>query len=163
MVMNADQVGPKWTVEKDSRVTGIGKLLRRTALDELPEVINIFRGEMSLVGPRALGVEEHLDLEKRIPGFKSRLQVLPGLTGLAQIYDLKDIGEDKLKFDLEYIDTMGFKLDAKLLGLSVLNTLGAHWDRRTGKSVYETENPISPRPVGTTDEDNGDPGTTGDQ
>jgi lipopolysaccharide/colanic/teichoic acid biosynthesis glycosyltransferase len=134
MVPHADRIGPAWTVENDPRVTRVGKLLRRTALDELPELLNIWKREMSFVGPRALDVEEQRSLEKQIPGFERRLQVSPGLTGLAQVYDRRDNADDKLHYDLYYLEHMSPMLDLKLLRLSVWNTLSARWDRRRGKS-----------------------------
>jgi len=136
MVPDSDRKGPAWTTEGDPRVTGIGKILRRTALDELPEVLSIWNGDMSLVGPRALDIEEQKILEQEIPGFAQRLRVTPGLTGLAQIQDRIDNGHDKVRFDLEYIADMSIGLDLKLLFLSVRNTLLARWDRRDGKQLY---------------------------
>ncbi len=140
MVHDADGKGPAWTMDGDPRVTPIGRFLRRTALDELPQVLSIWKGDMSLVGPRALNVEEQEWLEKRIPDFHRRLQVTPGLTGLAQVYDLTDDPHIKLRYDLEYIQRMNPLLDLKLLVLSVVNTLLGKWDRRTGKtSVLDAE------------------------
>ncbi len=133
MVPDADRMGPAWTTEGDPRVTRIGKLLRRTALDELPEVLSIWTGHMSLVGPRALDVEEQKGLEQQVPGFAERLRVRPGLTGLAQIYDRTDDADDKFHYDLEYLQHMGPWLDLKLLVLSVWNTLAGRWDQRGGK------------------------------
>jgi len=133
MVLDSDLKGPAWTTEGDSRVTAIGKLLRRTALDELPGVLSIWKGDMSLVGPRALYIGEQKALEQEIPGFVERLQVLPGLTGLAQVYDPIDDAHNKFHYDLEYIQRMGPWLDLKLLLLSVRNTLSGQWDRREGK------------------------------
>ena len=133
MILDADRQGPAWTTAGDQRVTRVGRLLRRTALDELPEILNIWKGEMSLVGPRALDVEEEESLERQIPGFESRLQVLPGLTGLAQLYDRNDDALDKFRYDQEYLRRMGPWLDLKLLLLSLPNTLVARWDRRGGK------------------------------
>ena len=133
MVPDADHQGPAWTSEGDTRVTRIGRLLRRTALDELPEVLSIWRGDMSLVGPRALDVEEQRSLELVVPGFEDRLQIRPGLTGLAQIYDRSDDANDKYRYDLEYLQRMSLLLDMKLLILSVRNTLVGKWDRRHGK------------------------------
>lgn len=133
MVPDAELTGPPWTTVKDPRVTWIGKFLRRTALDELPEVLNIWRGDMSLVGPRALEVAEQKELEQKIPGFAKRLQILPGLTGLAQIYDTDDTADGKYRYDMEYLTHMSPWQDLKLLMVSVRNTLGARWDRRTGK------------------------------
>jgi lipopolysaccharide/colanic/teichoic acid biosynthesis glycosyltransferase len=88
---------------------------------------------MSLVGPRALDVEEEESLEQQIPGFADRLQVLPGLTGLAQVYDRTDNALDKFRYDQEYLQRMGPWLDLKLLVLSLRNTLAARWDQRSGK------------------------------
>ena len=133
MIVDANEHGPSWTTEKDLRITPVGRILRRTALDELPEVISIWKRDMSLVGPRALDVDEHKSLEKEIPGFRSRLEVTPGLTGMAQIYDRLDVGEDKLRYDLEYIRNMNWLLDVKILFLSVRNTLLSRWDHRQGK------------------------------
>ena len=95
MVQHADTQGPAWTIAGDPRVTAVGGWLRKTGLDELPEVLNIWKGDMSLVGPRALDLEEHRTLELEIPGFVDRLQAQPGLTGLAQIYDRADNAFDR--------------------------------------------------------------------
>lgn len=133
MIVDADKVGPAWTEEKDPRITKIGRVLRKTALDELPEVWSIFKGDMSFVGPRALNVQEQEQLQREIPHFQDRLEVHPGLTGMAQVYDLEDEDHTKLKYDLEYIDKMSFWLDLKLIALSVRNTIFARWDRRGGK------------------------------
>ena len=90
MVINAEELGPAWTLENDPRITRVGRILRRTALDELPEILSIFQGKMSFVGPRALDLDEQLYLEELVPGFEGRLQIRPGLTGFAQIYDKTD-------------------------------------------------------------------------
>ncbi len=133
MVMDAENQGPAWTTEADTRVTPLGRLLRRTALDELPETLSIWKGDMSLVGPRALDVEEHRILEREVPGFAQRLQVRPGLTGLAQVQDRTDTAGVKLRYDLEYLDRMSPWLDSRLIVQSVWNTLTARWDKRAGK------------------------------
>ena len=137
MVSDADQRGPAWTVEGDPRLTRVGAFLRRTGLDELPELASIWRGDMSLVGPRALFLLEQQLLEEQIPGFVERQAVRPGLTGLAQIYDQTDEANTKLRYDIEYIQTMSLWLDIKLIILSIRNTLMARWDRRTGKVIDE--------------------------
>jgi lipopolysaccharide/colanic/teichoic acid biosynthesis glycosyltransferase len=154
MVQHADRKGPAWTTAGDSRVTPVGGLLRKTALDELPEILNIWKGDMSLVGPRALEVKEQQSLEQQIPGFADRLQARPGLTGLAQIYDIKDDAYDKFHYDLEYLQRMSLWLDMRLLLLSVRNTLGFRWDRRSGKAAGTYKTPAAP-----TTED-GQPGAT---
>ena len=134
MIPNADQCGPAWTMEDDPRVTKVGKILRRTALDELPELISVWKGDMSLVGPRALDVGEQESLELQIEGFSKRLRARPGLTGLAQVYDLVDNDREKFAYDRQYLEEMAPLLDGKLLVLSVWNTIFGRWDRRNGKS-----------------------------
>ena len=133
MVTDADRAGPSWTTEDDPRVTRFGRILRRTALDELPGVLSIWKGDMSLVGPRALELEEHKVLEQQIEGFAERLKVTPGLTGLAQVYDRADDASVKFAYDREYIQHMGVWLDTRLLFLSALNSMTGRWDKRTGK------------------------------
>ena len=147
MVKDAESKGPAWTTEGDPRITRVGKLLRRTALDELPEVLNIIKRDMSFVGPRALDVEEQRSLERVIPGFARRLEVLPGLTGLAQIYDPTDNARDKLRFDSEYLRIMSPWLDIKILILSVRNTLIAKWDQRLGKPATNYHGHRSSQPT----------------
>jgi len=139
MVEDAEIKGPAWTTHNDPRVTRVGRLLRRTALDELPEIFNIWKREMSFVGPRALDVEEQRYLEGIVPGFEYRLQVLPGLTGLAQVYDSTDDGHEKFRYDSEYLQCMSPWLDMKLLVLSVRNSLLAGWDHRHGKPAKDEE------------------------
>ena len=144
MVPDADHKGPAWTIEDDPRVTPVGRLLRRTALDELPELLSIWKGDMSLVGPRALDVEEQRGLERLVLGFAKRLEVLPGLTGLAQLYDPADDAHDKIHYDLEYLELMGPWLDLKLLVLSIKNTFSGRWDQRQGKQAFMTGVPLAP-------------------
>jgi lipopolysaccharide/colanic/teichoic acid biosynthesis glycosyltransferase len=136
MVTDAEkETGAIWARANDARITRVGKLLRHTALDELPQLINIWRGQMSFVGPRAERPQLHERFVQQITGFETRLKVRPGLTGLAQVngnYDLPPI--EKLRYDLEYIERMSLWLDMKLLLISVSNTLFARWDRpRSGE------------------------------
>ena len=133
MVVDAKDRGPAWTTDGDPRDTRVGRILRRTALDELPEVISILQGNMSFVGPRALDLYEQKYLEGLIPGFENRLQIPPGLTGLAQIYDKIDDPYEKYRYDMEYLKRLSPLLDARLLLLSVWNTVIARWDHRSGK------------------------------
>lgn len=134
MVRDADRIGPSWNVENDSRITSVGRILRRTALDELPQVLNIWKGEMSLVGPKPLAEIEFQQISKRLEGFERRTEVRPGLTGLAQVRDREDQAERKLAFDLEYIKSRSIWLDVKILTWSIMNTFLARWDRRKGKA-----------------------------
>lgn len=142
MVPDADRLGPSWTSAGDPRVTRIGRLLRPTALDELPGLLSIWRGDMSFVGPRALDVEEQKRLEQQIPGFEKRLRIRPGLTGMAQVYDRADDAHDKFLYDQEYLVRMGPWLDIRLLFLSVWNTLLARWDQRRGKPPEDQVGPV---------------------
>lgn len=116
MVHNAEKEGLKWACENDSRVTGFGKFIRKTRIDELPQLFNILKGEMSIVGPRPELEFFYKKFEKTIPNFRARLSVKPGLTGWAQInggYDLNP-GE-KLKYDLVYIKNRGILFDIKIM------------------------------------------------
>ena len=134
MVPDADSMGPLWTLEGDTRVTRIGRFLRRTALDELPQVLSIWKGEMGLVGPRALPSGELKLVESQMPGFEQRLLMRPGLTGMSQIYNTTDDARAKAVFDLEYMARMSPWLDLKLIVISVFNTVFGRWDRRAGKA-----------------------------
>lgn len=140
MVTGAEELGPAWTTDNDPRITRVGRILRRTALDELPEIISIWQGKMSFVGPRALDLDEQKYLEELMPGFEKRLQVRPGLTGLAQIYDETDDPHEKYRYDMEYLEKLSPLLDARLLLISVRNTLIAKWDHRSGKIKMQDPN-----------------------
>ena len=140
MVVDAENQGPSWTTDDDPRITRVGRILRRTALDELPELINISQGTMSFVGPRALDVDEHRSLEELVPGFEKRLQIRPGLTGMAQIFDKSDDPFEKYRYDMEYLQKLSPFLDTRLLLRSVWNTMVAGWDHRSGKVKLEDLN-----------------------
>ena len=139
MVKDADDKGPAWTLDDDRRLTPVGRLLRKTALDELPQLFSIWTGDMSLVGPRALDYEEQQLLETQVSGFASRLRVRPGLTGLAQVYDQRDEAHTKLAYDLEYIRRLSLWLDTKLVVVSAWNTILGRWDRRAGKRAQQAD------------------------
>jgi lipopolysaccharide/colanic/teichoic acid biosynthesis glycosyltransferase len=142
MVPDSDvRFGPLQACSGDSRVTRVGRVLRATALDELPQLWNIFKGDMSFVGPRALLPEEievHgnaalVPLEK-IPGYEERHRVRPGLTGLAQIYADRDLPRrSKFRYDLLYIKKQSFWLDLKLIALSFWITFRGKWEHRGRK------------------------------
>jgi lipopolysaccharide/colanic/teichoic acid biosynthesis glycosyltransferase len=142
MVPDSDQrFGPLQAGENDHRVTRVGRVLRATAMDELPQLWNILRGDMSFVGPRALlpeeievnGNGELIPLEK-IPGYHARHQVRPGLTGLAQVYAPRDIPRrHKFKYDLLYVKKQTFLFDLKLIALSFWITFRGKWEDRGKK------------------------------
>ena len=117
MIQNAEKDGvARLAAEKDSRILPVGKILRRTRLDELPQLINILKGDMSLVGPRPERPELAAQIENEIPEFSYRLKVKAGLTGYAQIYGKYNTTPyDKLKLDLTYIRNYSLLLDLKLI------------------------------------------------
>lgn len=112
MTENAEENGPQWAYKDDTRCTKIGKYLRLTRLDELPQLFNIINGDMSFVGPRPERECFYEKFEKYIPNFRSRLAIQPGLTGWAQINGGYDLGpEEKLRYDLEYIEKRNILFD----------------------------------------------------
>lgn len=112
---------PDFKVRNDPRVTRVGRLLRRYSLDEIPNLINVVYGDMSLVGPRPTS----FDIDQYEDWHLQRLAVLPGVTGLWQIAGRSDIGfDDRVKLDCRYIDGQSFWLDTKILGLTPLRVLG---------------------------------------
>jgi rhamnosyl/mannosyltransferase len=141
MIPDAEaRVGAIQATEHDPRVTRVGRLLRATAMDELPQLWNIFCGDMSFTGPRALrpgeievggrGVEKLED----VPGFTERSSVRPGLTGIAQIYAPRDIARRwKFRYDLLYVRRQSFWLDIRLILLSFWITFRGSWEVRGDK------------------------------
>ncbi len=143
MIRESDSVfGPLQAGEDDKRITAVGKVIRPLAVDELPQLWSIFKGDMSFVGPRALlpneielknGGEESIPLE-RVPGYSKRQSMRPGLTGVVQIYAPRDIiRKNKFRYDLLYIKKSGFFLDLGLIFLSFWITLRGKWETRTKK------------------------------
>lgn len=127
MRVDAESGGPAWAAEEDTRVTRVGKFMRAIHLDELPQVVNILRREMSLIGPRPEREVFTTELAKVLPLYTSRLGVKPGLTGWAQVkysygrsyYD----AEIKLQYDLYYIEHQSCKLDLCIIWLTVIEIL----------------------------------------
>ncbi|MFI5457358.1 MAG: sugar transferase [Isosphaerales bacterium] len=118
----------RWCVPGDHRVTPIGWWLRWTHVDELPQLINVLKGEMSLVGPRPERPEFLDQLERALPNYRQRLTVRPGVTGLAQVQqppdtDLSSVSR-KLNCDLCYVERMSFWLDVRVMAGTVLKCLG---------------------------------------
>lgn len=112
MNIDAEADGMRWAEDNDPRVTKIGKFLRKTRLDELPQLINILAGQMSLVGPRPERPEFYDIFDTYIVGYRQRMKVLPGLTGYAQVmggYDLQP--EEKIVYDIEYIENQSLRMD----------------------------------------------------
>jgi lipopolysaccharide/colanic/teichoic acid biosynthesis glycosyltransferase len=133
-------VGALQAVENDPRVTRIGRVMRATAMDELPQLWNIFRGDMSFVGPRALRPGEievvgaALVPLEAVPGYDARVTVRPGLTGLAQIYARRDVPRrQKFRYDRVYIRTRSMSLDLRLILLSFWISFLGTWESRGPK------------------------------
>ena len=142
MIVDAEKdTGPLPAGEDDQRVTRVGRVLRATAMDELPQLWNIFLGDMSVVGPRALRPEE-IDIDsagrpvplQAIPGFAARSAIPPGLTGIAQIYARRDVSRrQKFRFDRLYIRRQSMLLDVRLILLSFWITARGTWEAREKK------------------------------
>jgi lipopolysaccharide/colanic/teichoic acid biosynthesis glycosyltransferase len=135
MVPDSDR---KWgvaaAVANDPRITKVGKVLRATAMDELPQLWNILRGDMSFVGPRPEWVELVKKFRAEIPRFDLRHRVRPGLTGLAQVYGHSEISRrNKLRYDLLYARRQSFWLDMRLVLLSFAVTFTGRWELREAK------------------------------
>jgi len=143
MIVDAEKgTGAIQATADDPRVLKFGRLLRATAMDELPQLVNILKGDMSFVGPRALRPEERevfgntgVLAISQIPGYEQRLAVTPGLTGLAQVYLPADAPRrKKFRADLLYIRRQSFCLDLKLILLSFLITFRGKWEYH-GKKI----------------------------
>ncbi|MBE7125123.1 sugar transferase [Bacillus mycoides] len=113
---DAEKNGARWAEKNDSRVTKIGLFIRKTRIDELPQLLNILKGDMSLVGPRPERPIFTEKFERDIPGFKKRLEVKPGLTGWAQVNGGYEITpKEKLNLDVYYINHASIILDFKII------------------------------------------------
>ena len=116
MVENAILLGPQYTEDNDIRITKIGKFLRKTSLDELPQFINVFKGDMSIIGPRP---DAYTNIPTDIQ--KIRTRVLPGITGLAQVNGRSNLDEEtRGNYDLEYIEKYSFIYDLKIFIKTIL-------------------------------------------
>lgn len=127
MVQNAEEYGPEWAGEQDPRITKVGKILRKMYIDEIPQLVNVLKNEMSIVGPRPERPFFVKKLKSEIPYYYKRLSVKPGITGWAQIkhkYDssLEDVKE-KLQYDFYYIENMSLKLDFKIMSNTTIVVL----------------------------------------
>lgn len=127
--------GPVWASPDDARATRVGAILRRLHIDELPQVVNIARGEMSWVGPRPERPEIAARIEAGLPSFADRLAVPPGIAGLAQLRPgCSTDPARKLRLDRLYIANMGPLVDLRLIALCIVKTLGAEMGRHVTAS-----------------------------
>ena len=142
MCVGAEHMGTgQYSYKGDSRVTRVGKIIRATSLDELPQFINILKGDMSFIGPRPTltyhpwKLEEYTDFQRR------RFEVRPGITGLAQVHGRKAIDwNDRIKYDVEYVDNLSLGLDCKILFQTVWNVLTMKDNDNVGKTSQTKEN-----------------------
>ncbi|MDU6572688.1 MAG: sugar transferase [Gemella haemolysans] len=121
MYIDAEKDGAKWASENDERITKVGRIIRKTRIDELPQLVNILKRDMSIIGPRPERPELIKDFIKYIPDFNDRLLVKPGITGWAQVnggYSLTP--KEKLEFDKYYIRNRGFKLDLLIIVKTII-------------------------------------------
>lgn len=125
MIKNAEEESkPQLTKENDERITKVGKIIRRLKIDELPQLINILKGDMSFVGPRPERPELIRDILKELPEFSERTRVRAGLTGYAQIKgNYYSTPAEKLKWDMEYIEKYSFIFDLKIILLTLPSIL----------------------------------------
>ena len=142
MIPDAEKyVGAIQATEHDPRVTRIGRLMRATAMDELPQLWSIFIGDMSFVGPRALRPGEievlgdgGLEALEDVPGYEHRARVRPGLTGIAQIYAPRDVPRrHKFRYDRLYVERQSLWLDVRLIATSFWITFRGKWETRGSK------------------------------
>ena len=142
MCVGAEHMGTgQYSFKGDSRITRVGKVIRATSLDELPQFINILKGDMSFIGPRPTltyhpwKLEEYTDFQRR------RFEVRPGITGLAQVHGRKAIDwNDRIKYDVEYVDNLSLGLDCKILFRTVWNVLTMKDNDNVGKTSQTKEN-----------------------
>ncbi|MDG4656605.1 sugar transferase [Ectobacillus antri] len=116
MKKDAESNGAQWAVKHDARITRVGTFIRRTRIDELPQLFNVLKGDMSIVGPRPERSYFYEEFDGKVIGFRQRLIVKPGITGWAQINGGYDINpHEKLELDLFYIEYIGFKMDILII------------------------------------------------
>ena len=130
MRIDAEADGPRWATEGDRRITRVGRLLRKTRLDEFPQFMNVLRGEMSVIGPRPERLCFIRQLEKDVSSYHERLVVLPGITGLAQVVngydtDLESVRR-KVALDRQYIRNISLKTDVRILLMTCRVIVAGH-------------------------------------
>ena len=150
MVVDAEANGVKPCIGRDPRVTRVGSIIRKSRIDELPQLFNIIKGDMSFVGPRPERVEHVRQYTEAMPEFKYRTRVKAGLTGYAQIYGKYNTSAyDKLRLDLMYIETQSLLVDLKILILTFRtmfqaeSTEGFEEDRSQEINMMALEHQIS--------------------
>ena len=121
MYIDAEKDGPKWASEDDKRITKVGRIIRKLRIDELPQLVNIIKGDMSFIGPRPERPELIKEFLKNIPDFNDRLLVKPGITGWAQVHGGYSLTpKEKLVYDKYYIENRGVILDLIIIVKTII-------------------------------------------
>ena len=141
MVVGAEKKGSGvYSGKNDSRVTKIGKLIRATSIDELPQLLNILKGEMSFIGPRPVLTYHPWKYEEQTKEQLKRFDVRPGVTGLAQINGRKQVEWNKrIQYDVEYAEKVSFILDFKIFFKTIINVLLMRDNENTTETVHKEE------------------------
>jgi len=130
-----DQSGPVFATEEDDRVTAVGRFLRKTRLDELPQLFNVLRGDLSIVGPRPERPFFVKQFSEQMPDYELRHLVKPGITGLAQVAGYYATNtHDKLRYDLYYVTDYSFFLDLRILLLTIPTLLNSEAAKGVSKN-----------------------------
>lgn len=137
MYVNSEHTGTGvYSYKGDKRVTKVGNILRKTSLDELPQLINILKGEMSFIGPRPVLTYHPWPFEEYNEKQKRRFNVRPGITGLAQINGRKaSRWDDRLEFDVEYADNLSFVMDVKIFFKTIISVIKNESNENVGETV----------------------------
>lgn len=141
MVVGAEKMGTGvYSKKGDSRVTRVGKFIRMTSIDELPQLVNILKGEMSFIGPRPVLTYHPWKYEEYTPEQLKRFEVRPGVTGLAQIHGRKQVEwEKRIKYDVEYVEKLGLWLDIKIFFITIYKVLFMKDNENTEKTTNTKE------------------------
>ncbi len=140
MVVGAEKTGSGvYSGKNDARVTKVGKFIRATSIDELPQLFNILKGEMSIIGPRPVLTYHPWKYKEYSEEQLKRFSVRPGITGLAQVNGRKELDWDtRIKFDIQYVDNISFLLDLKILLKTVINVILAKDNVNTSITTKKT-------------------------
>ena len=140
MVVGAEKMGTGvYSKKGDNRVTRVGKFIRMTSIDELPQLVNILKGEMSFIGPRPVLTYHPWKYEEYTPEQLKRFEVRPGVTGLAQIHGRKQVEwEKRIKYDVEYVEKLSLWLDIKIFFITIYKVLLMKDNVNTIETTSET-------------------------
>jgi len=137
MRVNSEHTGTGvYSYKGDKRVTKVGNILRKTSLDELPQLVNILKGEMSFIGPRPVLTYHPWPFEEYTETQKRRFNVRPGITGLAQVNGRKAaLWDARLEFDVDYADNLSFAMDFKIFFKTIVSVLKSESNENVGETV----------------------------